>query len=110
VWKKKEYTSSVVSKPRKYIPLLYNEIVQNILSKTVDNTTLRKFDVKTSSDLHKYTKAQFINDEKQRSSNINLSIRRVKQYTHQNHISIKKDTKYSYQLPTNIAYLLIIVV
>ena len=64
IWKKKEYTSSVISKKRKYIPLLYNQIVQNILSKTIDNTSLPKFDVKTSSDLHKYTKAEFICDEK----------------------------------------------
>jgi len=63
IWKKKEYTSSVVSKQRKYIPLLYNQIVQNILSKTIDNSTLKKFDIKTSSDLHKYTKAEFINDK-----------------------------------------------
>jgi hypothetical protein len=34
------------------------------LAKTIDNTALKKFDVKTSSDLHKYTKAEFINDEK----------------------------------------------
>ena len=64
IWKKKEYVSSVISKQRKYIPLLYNQMVQNILSKTVDNSKLPKFDVKTSSDLHKYTKAEFINDEK----------------------------------------------
>jgi SAM-dependent methyltransferase len=64
IWKKKEYISSVISKQRKYIPLLYNEIVQNILSKTIDNTGLPKFEVKTSSDLHKYTKAEFICDEK----------------------------------------------
>jgi SAM-dependent methyltransferase len=64
IWKKKEYISSVVSKQRKYIPLLYNQTVHNILSKTVDNITLPKFDVKTSSDLHKYTKAAFISDEK----------------------------------------------
>ena len=64
IWKKKEYTSSVLSNQRKYIPLLYNQTVQNILSKTIDNTTLQKFDIKTSSDLHKYTKAEFINDEK----------------------------------------------
>jgi SAM-dependent methyltransferase len=64
IWKKKEYTSSVISKQRKYIPLLYNQMVQNILSKTVDNLTLKKFDVKTSSDLHRYTKAEFICDEK----------------------------------------------
>jgi SAM-dependent methyltransferase len=64
IWKKKEYVSSVISKQRKYIPLLYNQMVQNILSKTIDNTTLPKFEVKTSSDLHKYTKAEFIRDKK----------------------------------------------
>lgn len=64
IWKKKEYVSSVMSKQRKYIPLFYNQMVQNILSKTVDNTTLPKFEVKTSSDLHKYTKAAFIHNEK----------------------------------------------
>jgi adenine-specific DNA-methyltransferase len=64
IWKKKEYVSSVISKQRKYIPLLYNQIVQNILSKTIDNATLKKFDVKTSSDLHKYTKADCICEEK----------------------------------------------
>jgi SAM-dependent methyltransferase len=63
IWKKKEYTSSVVSKKRKYIPLLYNQLVQNILSKTIDNPNLKKFEVKTSSDLHKYTKKQFISDD-----------------------------------------------
>jgi len=64
IWKKKEYISSVVSKERKYIPLLYNQIVQNILSKTIDNTNLKKFDIKTSSDLHRYTKAELIRNEK----------------------------------------------
>jgi len=64
IWKKKEYVSSVISKKRKYIPLLYNQIVHNILSKTIDNTSLPKFEVKTSSYLHKYTKAEFINHEK----------------------------------------------
>lgn len=63
IWKKKEYISSVISKPRKYIPLLYNQIVQNILSKTVDNNELPKFNILTSSDLHKYTKAKLINNE-----------------------------------------------
>ncbi len=62
IWKRKEYTSSVISNQRKYIPLLYNQLVQNILSKTIDNPTLKKFEVKTSSDLHKYTKKQFISD------------------------------------------------
>lgn len=64
IWKKKEYTSTVYSQIRKYIPLFYNEIVQHILSKTIDNSSLKKFDIKTSSDLHKYTKAEFIADKK----------------------------------------------
>jgi len=63
IWKKKEYVSSVVSAQRKYIPLLYNQMVQTILSKTIDNTSLPKFKVKTSSYLHKYTKAELIRDE-----------------------------------------------
>ena len=64
IWKKKEYVSSVISTQRRYIPLLYNQIIQNILSKTIDNATLPKFEVKTSSDLHKYTKATLIRHEK----------------------------------------------
>lgn len=63
IWKKKEYTSSVLSKQRKYIPLLYNQTVQDILTKTIDNRTLPKFEIKTSSDLHKYTKADLIRAE-----------------------------------------------
>ena len=39
-------------------------MVQNILSKTIDNISLPKFEIKTSSDLHKYTKAKFISTEK----------------------------------------------
>lgn len=62
VWKKKEYSSTVISQPRKYIPLLYNKTVQSILSKTIDNNDIKKFDVKTSSDLHRFTKAKFIQD------------------------------------------------
>lgn len=64
IWKKKEYISSVISNKRKYIPLLYDEMVYNILLKTVDNQSLKKFDVKTSSDLHKYTKASLISTNK----------------------------------------------
>jgi len=64
IWKKKEYKCSVKSKIRCYIPLLYNKIVDNILSKTIDNDDLEKFKIQTSSFLHKYTKKDFINDEK----------------------------------------------
>jgi tRNA1(Val) A37 N6-methylase TrmN6 len=63
IWKKNEYTSSLICAPRKYIPLLYNQTVQSILSKTVDNPAHKKFDVKTSSDLHRFTKAEFISNE-----------------------------------------------
>ena len=62
IWKKKEYEGTVISKQRKYIPLLYIQVVQDILAKTIDNTTLPKFNIKTSSDLHKYTKAALISD------------------------------------------------
>ena len=62
IWKKQKYESSIVSCKRKYIPLVYNNLVYNILQKTIDNPALAKFNVMTSSDLHKYTKAEFIND------------------------------------------------
>jgi len=64
IWKKVEYTDSVISTKRNYIPLLWNKHVQSILAKTVDNTKLPKFDIQTSSDLHKYTKKEFIHTEK----------------------------------------------
>lgn len=63
IWKKREYTDSVVSKKCRYIPLLYNQMVSNILSKTIDNESLKKFNIKTSSDLHRYTKSSLISDE-----------------------------------------------
>ncbi len=64
IWKKKEYTDTVISKKRKYIPLLYNRIINSILEKTVDNIELEKFEVKTSSDLHHYTKKELISNTK----------------------------------------------
>jgi tRNA1(Val) A37 N6-methylase TrmN6 len=64
VWKKKEYIDNVVSKKRKYIPLLYNRIINSILEKTIDNEQLEKFDIKTSSDLHHYTKKKLISNTK----------------------------------------------
>lgn len=63
IWKKTYYNSSVISKQRNYIPLLYNKIVHSILDKTIDNIEYKRFDIKTSSDLHRYTKAKFINDK-----------------------------------------------
>ena len=64
IWNKTEYIGSVVSQKRNYIPLLYSQMVQNILSKTIDNDALTKFACQTSSDLHKTTKKHLINDTK----------------------------------------------
>jgi tRNA1(Val) A37 N6-methylase TrmN6 len=61
IWKKEQYLSSVSSQIMKFIPLLYNQIVQSILSKTILNTSLKKFNINTSSYLHKYTKKELIN-------------------------------------------------
>ena len=60
IWNKKIYTDHVESEKRNYIPLYYNKTIQSILHKTIDDKTLKKFDVKTSSDLHKYTKKTLI--------------------------------------------------
>ncbi len=56
------YKSKVKSEMRKYIPLVYNDIIQSILHKTIDSN-LPKFKVETSSDLHKYTKKHLITIE-----------------------------------------------
>ena len=58
------YKSKVKSEIRKYIPLVYNDVVQSILHKTLDNKSLEKFKVETSCDMHKHTKKDFISVEK----------------------------------------------
>jgi len=63
VWNKKEYTDTVKSEVRKYIPLFYNNHIQSILNKTIDCSN-KKFKVETSSDLHKYTKKKFISKDR----------------------------------------------
>lgn len=63
-WKGEIYNSSVKSEERRYIPLYYNKMIQSILRKTLDNKELKKFEVETTSYLHKYTKRQFITKEK----------------------------------------------
>ena len=60
VWNKNIYKDIVDSEERKYIPLYYNKTIQSILHKTIDNNTIQKFHVQTSSDLHKYTKKSLI--------------------------------------------------
>ena len=63
IWKKKLYKDTVKSEERCYIPLFYNKIIQSILHKTIDKAN-PKFEVKTSSYLHKYTKKKFISKDK----------------------------------------------
>jgi SAM-dependent methyltransferase len=60
--KNKTYTSCVPCVVRSYIPLYFTNTVFSILKKTVDSTII-KFKVETSSDLHKFTKKQLINDK-----------------------------------------------
>jgi methylase of polypeptide subunit release factors len=60
VWKNKPYEGQVQAGPRDYIPLLYSQLVHDILAKTIDAVSRPKFGVLTSSDLHKYTKAALI--------------------------------------------------
>jgi SAM-dependent methyltransferase len=57
--KKTVVHGTVQSQVRHYIPLVYNELVQSIVTKTLD-ADLAKYAVETSSDLHKYTKAILI--------------------------------------------------
>ena len=64
IWKKKLYKDTVKSEERNYIPLYYNKIIQSILHKTIDNNIIDKFEVKTSSYLHKYTKKKYISNNK----------------------------------------------
>lgn len=63
LWKGKIYKDKVKSGVRKYIPLFYNRLVQNILSKTIDKEQ-KRFSIQTSSDLHRYTKRDIIRNEK----------------------------------------------
>ena len=63
VWKKKVYKDLVKSEQRNYIPLYYNNKIQSILRKTIDNINIPKFKIETSSDLHRYTKKHLISNK-----------------------------------------------
>lgn len=71
VFKKQKFSSYVKSQKRDYIPLLYNDVIQTILTKVIDEENI-KFNVETTSDLHATTKKHFL--------------------------SLKKDEKYKYKL------------
>jgi SAM-dependent methyltransferase len=67
LFKGKTFKDEVPSCKRNYIPLLFTNIVNTILQKTLDDLQKEKYNVETSSDLHKFTKKHLIsnkNDEK----------------------------------------------
>lgn len=59
-WKGNDYTSHVSSRIRSFIPQFYNKTIDSICLKTIENEQLLKFNVETTSDLHKYTKRDLI--------------------------------------------------
>lgn len=66
VYKSLEYTDTMNCILRDYIPLVYNRIIQNILAKVIDNNN-EKYNIQTSSYLHKYTKREIIQKEQTNS-------------------------------------------
>jgi len=65
-WRGKDYSSHVPSRMRTFIPQFFNKTIDSICLKTIENDSLPKFKVETTSDLHKYTKKDLIsvlNDE-----------------------------------------------
>lgn len=58
---KNTYSSKLSSTQRDFLPLLWTKEVQSILSKTIEAKN-EKFNVETTSDLHKYTKRALIRD------------------------------------------------
>jgi type I restriction-modification system DNA methylase subunit len=64
IWKNKVYNDIVKSKERSYIPLFYNNIVNNILIKTIDNNSFEKFNIQTSSQLHHTTQKNLFSNTK----------------------------------------------
>ena len=58
----KDTQSVTISKNQNFIPLYLSQKVCNILDKTINNLGLPKYKIETTSDLHRYTKKQFIAD------------------------------------------------
>ena len=63
IWRGVKYSSSVTARDRNFIPQFYNNIIESICLKTIENESLPKFNVETTSDLHKYTKRDLISTE-----------------------------------------------
>lgn len=61
-YKIKDTQMAKIHRGTNYLPLYYNSFVESIFSKTIDEKNT-KFKVETSSDLHKYTKKTYLQDE-----------------------------------------------
>jgi SAM-dependent methyltransferase len=64
IWKKKLYQDQVLLKNRNFIPLFLTSIIDKILSKTVLNPRWNRFQIKTSSHLHRSTKKHLLASSK----------------------------------------------
>jgi len=62
-YKIKRIERASLDKGQRYIPLYYSDIVKSIIDKTL-NSNLPKYNIETSSYLHKYTKRDLISDSK----------------------------------------------
>lgn len=62
-YKLKQIEKASLDKNSKYIPLYYSNVVKSIINKTL-NSKLPKYKIETSSNLHRYTKKEFISDSK----------------------------------------------
>lgn len=61
---KNDLQSVILDKNSSFIPLYYSEIVRSILNKTINNKSLPKYNIQTSSNLHKTTKKQYLSNAK----------------------------------------------
>ena len=52
---------------QRFIPLYHSQIVQNIIDKTLNNASLEKYQIQTSSNLHRYTKRECISTKQDKT-------------------------------------------
>lgn len=60
----KDIQYAIIDKNVNYIPLYYSETVRSIMNKTVNDKSLPKYKIETSSDLHKYTQSMHLSNVK----------------------------------------------
>lgn len=63
-YKIKDTQQARLNKNVNFIPLYYSDMVREILDLTINNKKLPKYEIQTTSDLHRTTKKQFISEHK----------------------------------------------